>query len=150
MKIRELVEKHGRKPEKLIAVLLEYQRSKPTNHLSMDDLKTVAREMAMPESRVYSVATFYSLLSTHERGRHIIQLCNDVPCYINGSFNLRDALEKRLGISVNQTTADGLFTLEYSSCLGCCEKAPVMCVDGDCYGNVTGDSVNEILRQYGG
>lgn len=149
MQIRELVEKQGKKPEKLIAILLEYQKSKPTNHLSNEDLRAVAQEMDLPESRVYSVATFYSLLSTHKRGKHIIQLCNDVPCYINGSFNLKEALEKALGISINQTTADGMFTLEYTSCLGCCEKAPVMRIDGDCYGDVTEQSVKDILKQYG-
>lgn len=148
MLIEELVRKHGKTPEKLLTILLEYQKTRDTNHLSYEDLKAVAREMNLPESRVYSVTSFYSLLSTQPRGKHIIQLCNDVPCYVNGSFNLKDELEKVLGISMNETTGDGLFTLEYTSCLGYCEKAPAMRIDEDYYGNVTGEKLKDILEKY--
>lgn len=148
MLIKELIDKHGKKPEKLISILLDYQKSKDAQYITEEDMKTVAAEMGLPESRVYSVASFYSLLSTEKRGKHIIQLCHDVPCYINGSFNLKEELERQLGIAMNETTGDGLFTLEHTSCLGYCEKAPAMRIDEDYYGNVAKEDLHDILSRY--
>lgn len=148
MLISELADKYGRKPEKLTTILLECQKSRPGQYLTEDDLRTLSVELGIPESKVFSAASYYSLLSTSQRGRHIIRLCRDVPCHVRGSFNLREKLERELGVSVGGTTEDGMFSLEYTSCLGYCEQAPAMMVDDDCYGNVGIDTVTEILDRY--
>ncbi len=148
MELNEIIHKKGKSPDQLVGVLLEYQKTKNRNYLTIEDLKEVSKRMDLPESRVYSVATFYSLLSVEPRGKYVIQLCRDVPCYVNGSFDLKEELETMLGISMGETTRDGLFSLEYASCLGYCEMAPVMRIDQKIFGNLNSKKLAEIIAEY--
>ena len=148
MEVKEIVQRKGKTPDKLLGILLDYQKTKNRNYLTNEDLRAVAEEMGLPESRVYSVATFYSLLSTEPRGRHVIQICRDVPCYVNGSLDIREELETALQIGIGQTTKDGLFSLEYTSCLGYCEMSPVMRIDQKIYGSLTGQKLLDIIAEY--
>ena len=150
MKIKEIVDKHGKTPDKLIEIMLNVQGSSGINCLSMEDIATISKEMDIPESRVYSVASFYSLLSTQPRGKHVIQLCHDIPCYINGSVDVLKELEQELEIKIGETTKDQMFTLEFTSCLGCCEIAPVMQIDDKVYGNLTSNKIKEVLQKLRG
>lgn len=150
MKIKEILDKNGRTPDKLISSLLEYQKTTLCNYLTEDDLREFAKETGIPLSRISSVASFYSLLSTESRGRYIIQVCYDVPCYVNNSVNIVEELEKNLGIKMGQTTEDETFSLEFSSCLGCCDKAPVMQIGETLYGNLTSEKIASILDKYRG
>lgn len=150
MKIKEILDKNGRTPDKLISSLLEYQKTTLCNYLTEDDLREFAKETGIPLSRISSVASFYSLLSTESRGRYIIQVCYDVPCYVNNSVNIVKELEKNLGIKMGQTTEDETFSLEFSSCLGCCDKAPVMQIGETLYGNLTSEKIASILDKYRG
>ncbi len=148
MTLESVIIKHGKQPENLIHILLEYQNSKNDNCLTEEDVRTVSEEMGISEGHIYSVITFYSLLSVEKRGRYVIQICNDVPCHVNGSFDVVTQFENRLGISVGHTTSDGVFTLEYTSCLGCCDKSPAIRIGEQVYGNVTPEKVDEIISLY--
>jgi NADH-quinone oxidoreductase subunit E len=147
MDVREIVDRHGRSREKLLDVLMECQEKSEKSYLSPEVVFQISKEMNIPESQVVGVASFYSLLSTCERGKYIIQVCNDVPCYISGSMNIVKELENKLGIKMCETTDDGLFTLEFTSCIGCCEMAPAMQIDDKVYGNLTADKIKEILDE---
>jgi NADH-quinone oxidoreductase subunit E len=149
MQVKEILDKHGRAPENLIGALLEYQNSSAQNYLSEEDLREFAKETNLPISKLYSIATFYSMLSTQKRGKYIIKLCYDIPCYVNDSLSVLAEIEKVLGITIGETTEDGLFTLEYSSCLGCCDISPVMQIADTVYGNLTADKVASILAKLG-
>jgi len=148
MQIKEVLEKHGKTPDKLIGAMLEYQKNTQCNYLTTEDINEFSKQTNIPVSRVYSIATFYSLLSTKKRGRYIIQVCYDVPCYVNDSVNVVKELEKNLNIKMGQTTEDEIFTLEYSSCLGCCDIAPVMQIGEKVYGNLKPESILSILDEY--
>ncbi len=148
MKIKEILDKNGRTPDRLISSLLEYQNTTLYNYLTEDDLKEFSEETGIPLSRISSVTSFYSLLSAESRGRYIIRVCDDVPCYVNDSVHVVNELEKKLGIKMGQTTEDGIFTLEFSSCLGCCDKAPVMQIGETLYGNLTSEKISSILDLY--
>ncbi len=150
MKIKEIVDKHGKTPDKLIEIMLDIQERSGFNCLSREDIAAISKEMDIPESRVYSVASFYTLLSTEPRGKYIIQLCHDVPCYINGSVNALKVLEEELGVKIGETTKDKIFTLEFTSCLGCCEIAPVMQIGEEVYGNLTSSKIKEVLNELRG
>jgi len=148
MQVKDVLDKYGRTPDKLIGAMLAYQNSTPCNYLTEEDIKEFAKETGLPESRIHSVASFYTLLATRPRGRYIIQVCRDVPCYVNNSVNVVKELERILKISMGNTTEDGLFTLEYSSCLGCCDKAPAMQIGENLYGNLTKEKIAEIVKEY--
>lgn len=148
MQVKDVLDKYGRSPDKLIGAMLAYQNTTPCNYLTENDIREFAKETTLPESRVHSVASFYSLLSTKPRGKYIVHVCYDVPCYVNNSVNVVKELERTLKVKMGNTTEDGLFTLEYTSCLGCCDRAPAMQIGANLYGSLTKDRISEILSEY--
>jgi NADH:ubiquinone oxidoreductase subunit E len=148
MQLKSIIEKYGRSSENLIHILLEYQSEKESNHISEDEVRRVADELNVSQSRVYSIITFYSLFSTTPRGKYVIQVCGDVPCYVNGSVDVLRELENILGISPGETTQDRLFTVERTSCIGCCDIAPAMRIGEELYGNLTPEMIAKTISLY--
>lgn len=145
--IPDILKKYGTGRENLLRILHDVQDASGDNSLHRDGLETLAREMNIPVSEIVSTASFYTLFSLKPRGKHIIRLCESPPCYILGSTNVKEAVEARLAISVGETTKDGLFTLEMTSCLGACGVAPVMMIDDEVYGNLTREKVMDVLDE---
>lgn len=130
-------------------VLQEAQRI--FGFLPLEVQKFVAESIDVPIAEIYGVATFYSQLNITPKGKHSIGVCLGTACYVRGAQVLLDKVIEELGVEVGQTTADGLFTLEATRCLGCCGLAPVMVIDDDVYGNLDDSSViPEILTKYRG
>jgi NADH-quinone oxidoreductase subunit E len=146
MTVQEIVDKYGSDREHLISILHDIQSGASDNSLHCSALQDLSRIIDVPLADIVGTASFYTMFSLTPRGRHIIRLCESPPCYIAGEENILDALEKRLGIKLGETTPDGLFTLEASSCLGACGVAPVMMVDDDMYGNLTEAKALEIIE----
>jgi NADH:ubiquinone oxidoreductase subunit E len=128
--------------------LHDLQRANPRNYLTGEDLRLVAEYLDLPLSHVHDAVTFYSMFSLVPRGRHIIRLCDSPPCHLAGAWSLLSALQEELGIGVGETTPDGLFTLELTSCLGVCGVAPAMMIDDQVYGNLDPERVRGILAGY--
>lgn len=145
-RVAEIVARHGAREDALLAILHDVQAE--TNSLSESDLIEVARALDIPLSRVYGVATFYSMYSTKPRGKYIIRICESAPCHIMGAEEVIRAFEEALGIKMGETTDDGLFTLEYTSCLGICGVAPAVMINDRVHGNLTPAKVPEILAMY--
>jgi len=102
-------------------------------HLSGEAIAEVAFRLKRPFAEVEGVATFYTMYNTaHEPGRHKLELCTCLSCSVNGTYELRDYIVKKLGIHHGETTDDGMFTFEEVECLDACDRAPVMQV-GDRY-----------------
>lgn len=146
--IKELLQKYEKKEDLLLEILLECQVEKSDHFISKEDIKEIANYLSIPESKVCSVLSFYTFFSDKPRGKHIIQVCKDIPCYISSDVNVLKIIEKELGIRVNETTANKQFTLEYTSCLGCCEVGPVMRINDKIYSHLTADKIKAILSEY--
>ena len=116
--------------------------------ISDESLKDVAAYMEMSAEELDSVATFYNLLFRRPVGRHIILLCDSISCWIMGYDKIRDHLIEKLGIQYGQTTPDDRFTLLPNCCLGCCDAAPALMIDGDLYQKITTKELDEILNKY--
>ena len=101
-----------------------------------------------PTAVVDSTATFYNMILREPTGRHVIFVCDNVSCWVTGYETIRDHLEKRLGIALGQTTPDRRFTLLPAACMGECDHAPAMMIDGDVHGNLTPKRIDEVLGQY--
>ncbi|RYG47172.1 NAD(P)H-dependent oxidoreductase subunit E [bacterium] len=103
--------------------------------LSQPAIAEVAFRLRRAYAEVEGVATFYSLYNAvHKPGRHKLELCTCLSCHVNGTWEVRDHLKRRLGIRHGETTADGMFTLEEVECLNACDRAPVMQVGDQYYG----------------
>lgn len=144
--MRSLLEKYPRSTEHLLDMLHDLQAAEPRNYLTRDALRAVADYLSLPLSSLVSTATFYSMYSLKPRGRHIIRICESPPCQIVGAESLIDLLQEHLGVGVDETTDDGAFTLETSSCLGVCGVAPAMMVDEELYGNLTPARVVDVIE----
>jgi NADH-quinone oxidoreductase subunit E len=136
----------GREREGLLVLLEEEQ--KKSGYVSEGFIAEVAQSLSIPISEVYGVATFYSFLSTRPLGKNIIRVCKSVPCDLKNSQMLIASLEKELGIRPGETTPDGRFTLELTNCIGACDKAPALLINGDVHGNLSPDKVAQILKSY--
>jgi NADH-quinone oxidoreductase subunit E len=97
---------------------------------------------------LFSVATFYRMLSTEKLGRHVIQFCESAPCHVVGGREVWQAVQDTLDLQPGTTSEDGKWSLVTVSCLGICGVGPVFIVDDDIYGNVTAAQVPEILARY--
>jgi NADH:ubiquinone oxidoreductase subunit F (NADH-binding)/NADH:ubiquinone oxidoreductase subunit E len=131
--------------DRLISVLHEIQDRSEKNYIPPGKLPEIGRRFGLTHAELRGVATYYSLLSLQPRGRHVIRLCVSPICRMGRSFDLLHHLEGALGISVGQTTSDGLITLEETQCLGRCAEAPVMMVDGIIHERLTVKRVTTIL-----
>lgn len=118
------------------------------NYLPEGAVRSFAEGCGLPLNQVFGVISFYTMFAIRPRGENIIRICSSPPCHLIGAETLIDVLEDELGVKVGGTTADGLFTLELTSCLGQCAMAPAMMVNDEVYGNLTRERVIEILRSY--
>ena len=111
-------------------------------------LHEVAELLGMSDAELEAVATFYNLIYRRPVGRHVIHACDSVSCWICGYDALLQALGEALGIGMGQTTEDGRFTLLPIVCLGACDRAPALIIDGELHGNVDPQQIGTLLAQY--
>jgi NADH-quinone oxidoreductase subunit E len=144
--VQEAVNRHGATPEALVPVLSEINQE--LGYLPREALAEVSQVLRVSNSQLFSVASFYHMLSTKPRGRHLIQFCESAPCHVVGGREVWQMLQDELGLEAGETSADGKWTLVTSSCLGICGVGPVIVIDDDIYGNVTPEHVPGILARY--
>ena len=134
--------------ENVLLILHEFQNRNPRHYLSEKDLAMIANYLNVTRSSIYGIVSYYTLFSLKPRGKHIIRICSSPVCDIAGSNAILTELRKNLKIDVGETTAEGLFTLETTACLGQCATAPGMSVDETFYGNLTAPEIATILQNY--
>ena len=89
----------------------------------------IADYLGMPQIAVHEVTTFYNMYNQHPVGKYKLNVCTNLPCLLRDGGKALEHLEHKLGISMGETTQDGLFTLQHCECLGACADAPVMLVN---------------------
>jgi NADH-quinone oxidoreductase subunit E len=144
--VQEAVDRHGATLESLVPILSDINRD--LGYLPSEAMAELARTLRVPKSQLFSVASFYKMLSTKPRGRHVIQFCESAPCHVVGGREVWQALQDELGLESGESSEDGKWTLLTSSCLGICGVGPVIIIDDDIYGNVAPERVPEILARY--
>ena len=117
-------------------------------HLPLELQKFIAKGMGLPLAEVAGVVSFYSFFSTVPRGEHTIRVCLGTACYVRGGKRVGEALREKLGIELNETTADGRFTLEVARCIGACGLAPAMMIDDTVFKQVNVNKLDAILSDY--
>jgi NADH-quinone oxidoreductase subunit E len=115
------------------------------NWLSPEAIQFVADRLELSSAHVKGVVTFYSLFNEHPPGKHQVWVCRTLSCALRGSDAILEHCQKRLGVAVGGTTADGRFTLRTAECLASCGTAPMMQVDKTYYETLTPEKVDHIL-----
>ena len=114
--------------------------------VSDESIRDIGELLGMSTADLDGVATFYNLIFRKPVGRHVIMLCDSVSCWIMGYDRMREHLKAKLGIEFGETTPDNRFTLLPIVCLGACERAPVMTIDNDLYGNLDPAGIDGLLE----
>ena len=146
VEVAKIAAPYKNRPEMLMTVIIQVQ--KVVRAFSEDVAAVIAREMGIPQTNVYSFITFYAMLSVKPRGKYIIRMCESAPCHVRGAKEVVKAMEKTLQIKMGETTEDGRFTLEYCPCLGICDIFPAIMINDATYGNLTPDSVTQLIKRY--
>ena len=134
------------KPGNLIMVLHQVQQT--YGYIPRNIAIEIANMLEVPLAKVYGVVTFYNFFKLQKAGKYISQVCMGTACYLRGGDDLIKEFERQLGVGLNATTADGMFTVEAVRCLGCCGLAPVAVVNGNVHGKLTNADVAGIIEQY--
>ena len=134
------------KPGNLIMVLHQVQQT--YGYIPRNIAIEISEMLDVPLAKIYGVVTFYNFFKLQKAGKYIIQVCLGTACYLRGGDDLMKEFERVLGIGVNATTADGLFSIEAVRCLGCCGLAPVVVVNGEVHGKLEKKDVAGIVEKY--
>lgn len=145
--IDQLIARYTGRPGMLLSLLEEIQARQPDKYLPKETLEYLAARTGIPPSRIYSVATFYSLFNLEPQGRHTVCICRGTACHTRGSRQLLERLQLKLGVKpedgagagadkLSVTTPDRRYTLRTVACFGQCALAPVVELDHAVLGHV--------------
>ncbi len=133
--VERILESYPRTQESLVMVLQDVQAE--FGYLPKEALDEVATALDVPRAQVYSVASFYDVLSLEPRGKHLLRVCMGTACHVRQAPLLLDAAARDLDVEDGGTTEDKAFTLQSVGCVGACAIGPVVEIDGIHAGHMT-------------
>jgi NADH-quinone oxidoreductase subunit E len=144
-------------PARRSAVLpLLHLAQKVYGHCTDEVIREIAQIVELDPTEVHSVVGFYTLFYDHATGKHVIQICDDLPCALRGADEFVDHVCQRLKLDPDkvrhggQTTEDGQFTVETVMCLAACDRAPMTQIDLNYFENLTQEQFELLLRRFSG
>src|SRR3954470_8613147 len=140
---RDLIALYPKTRSALIPILHVAQEQ--DGWLTPEAMEHVAELLDLTAAEVYGTATFYDMLFTHPVGRHLVSVCTNIACLLNGGYELLEHAEERLGVRPGGTTVDGEFTLEEVECIALCGNAPCLTVNWRFFGNVSNDGFDALV-----
>lgn len=146
-KVKEIVQKYNSDKGFLVPILQDVQKA--LNYLPREALNAVSKNLDIPISRVFEVATFYKAFSLKPLGKHKLHLCVGTACHVRGATLIQDSVERTLNVKSGETTPDLKFTFETVNCLGACALGPILVVDDEYHGQVNLSKTNKILKKLG-
>lgn len=146
--VNEILKKYPKSKDYLLEILHDLQNNDPKQYISAESVKAIAQHLNICQSQVYGVVGYYSMLSAKPRGKNLIRVCNSPVCKMIGSEHTINHLTKKLKIQLGDTTTDGKFTVEECECLGNCSQAPSLMVNSKLYGNLTSESLDDLLKEF--
>lgn len=141
-----VIGRYSKEPGQLIRILQKAQDI--FGYLPEEVQAYVAEKTEIPVAEVNGVVTFYSLFSTEPKGKHVLNVCLGTACYVKGAQEVMDAIKKDLKIDEGETTADGMFTMKSTRCVGACGLAPILITDADVHGQIESRDVAKIIGRY--
>jgi NADH-quinone oxidoreductase subunit E len=128
------------------ALITMFQRvQEEFGYLPEEALAEIARFLKIPESEVFSVATFYAHFYLNRRGNHLVRVCLGTACHVRGAREVLETTEHHLGVKTGETTEDYEYSLERVACMGSCALAPIIVIDDDIHIQVTPEKVSQLL-----
>ncbi len=144
--VDSILKKFAPTKDNLLKCLHQLQDNHPENYLSPEVLDAISAHFKLTKGQIFGIVSYYTMFSLEPRGRNLIRFCKSPVCQMLGSTNLLSYLEKEIGLKPWQTSADSLYTLELSECLGACHKGPAMMVNRDLVCNLTVEKINQVIN----
>ena len=116
-------------------------------YLNDEAVEEVAELLGMSPVEVEQLATFYTFIYRERVGKYVIHVCDSLVCWMEGHESLLDHLTGKLGITLGETTPDGMFSLLPVCCIGYCDRAPAIMINKKVYGPLTIDTLDDILEK---
>ncbi len=116
--------------------------------IDSEAMQIIADVLGMHPVEVDAVSTFYSFVQPETQGRFVFRLCRTYSCELTGKQEVAEQLECDLGIGFGETSADGLFSLEWANCMGMCDQGPAMLVNEEIFTKLTPEKVHAIIEDY--
>jgi NADH-quinone oxidoreductase subunit E len=151
--VKAAVKQHGASREALIPILSQINRE--VGYIPEEavieikgQLMASDEHVKLSEGQIFSIASFYHMLSTRKLGKHVVRFCESAPCHVMGGRELIQSVKDFLKLEPGETSPDNRWTLITTSCLGVCGVGPVLLVDDDIYGNVNPNQLTELFTKY--
>lgn len=140
----EVLDKHNREPSSLISILNEIQEE--YHYIPRDIIEILADELKVSRAKIFGVITFYAQFKLVKPGKYMIKVCNGTACFVGGSGMIKNSLKFEFNILTDQTTEDGLFSMEEVSCIGACALAPVLDINGEVHGKMNTKKLKRAVK----
>jgi NADH-quinone oxidoreductase subunit E len=108
----------------------------------------ISELVGIPPAEIYGVITFYAQFRLKPLGKNIIRICEGTACHVNGAKTVLSVLQDEVGITVGETSDDGIFSLVSVACLGCCSLAPVIMINDETFGNLDQTKINKAISKF--
>ncbi len=141
-----LLEPYQGRRDTVVSVLQALQER--YGYLPERAMRYAARELGVPLARIYGVATFYNQFRFTPPARYSVHVCRGTACHVAGSGAVLTAIKKDLSISEDESTPDGMFSLQTVACIGCCSLAPAIVVNQDVHGTISPERTRGVLDRY--
>jgi NADH-quinone oxidoreductase E subunit len=133
-------------PERQAALLPTlWMAQEEFGYLSLEVMEYVAKILDLPPSKVYSVASFYTMFKKEPTGKYFIQICRTLSCQLAGAQEVSEHICKKLGVGLGETTPDNKFSVLEVECLGSCGSAPMLQLNNDYHENLTLKKIDDLL-----
>jgi NADH-quinone oxidoreductase subunit E len=146
-RIQKILTRYPTKQAALLPVLWVAQET--WGWISREAAEEVARVLDLPPSHVDGVLTFYTMYNLRPVGRHLVQVCTSISCYLAGAEGLIEQCRARLGIGLEETSKDGKFSLVEVECIAGCDKAPSIMVNDTYHEPMDEKKMGELLDRLG-
>lgn len=143
--LEKVLKEHNFQESALLEIL--HRAQEIYGYLDKDLLMDVAGSLNLPPSKVYGVATFYSLFKLRKPGQHIVTSCLGTACYVKGVEEIIQAIEKEFSLKRGSSTSDGMLSLVATRCIGACAMAPIIVVDDELIPKATREVVIQKIKQ---
>jgi NADH-quinone oxidoreductase subunit E len=131
--------------EQAINVMFLIQRH--YGYLTDAGVREAAELLGLTPLEVEELATFYDFIYREPVGRYVLHVCDGVVCWMFHEGSLFDYMCRKLEVCAGQVSADGMFTVLPTACIGYCDHAPAMMINGQFYGPLTPEKIDEILEK---
>jgi NADH-quinone oxidoreductase subunit E len=145
-RVNQIIDSYGADQACSLAILQEIQQE--NNYLPREALEVVSQRLKIPRGHVFGLATFYRTFSLKPKGKFRVRVCLGTACHVHGGPTILESFERALGIKAGESTPDGAFSLEASSCLGACAQAPYVQVNEEPHNQMTPVRAGEVVQTY--